>query len=82
MSSTVVLTISLCHLVGVGGLVSALAHMLHNSDHSELSTSAAAFTLLGLATLVVTLFVMFFAGSIIPVVLLAVLTLLAIAVNI
>ena len=82
MKNMVVLTACLCNLTGTGGFIYYLAHMLHNSDHSEMNTSAAAFTLIGSSTLVVAFFTTFFAGSILPVVLLAVLVLLTIGVTV
>lgn len=81
MSNLVVMTVSLCNLVGVGGLVLYFSHMLFNSDHSEFATASAAWTLLGTASLVITFFGTFFIGSILPVVLLCILVLLSVAVN-
>jgi len=79
MMNLTTLTVCMCHLTGTGGFVYYLAWMLKHSDHSEMATASAFFTLLGAATVLVTIIVSFFAGSILPVVLLAVLVLATIA---
>ena len=82
IGNLVVLTISLCHVVSLGGFVFYVSHMLYNSDHSEVNTTAAAFTLVGAAGFVVTLVLCFFGASVFPIVVLAVLTLLAVCLNV
>jgi len=62
-------------MCALGGAAYFLSHMLFHSDGSEMATAAAYFTLVGVASLIVTFFVTFFVGSILPVVLLAVLVL-------
>ena len=52
----IMFTIAFCHLVGFGGAVFYLCHMLHNSDNSEMSTTAAYFFYYGIS-LLLTVFV-------------------------
>ena len=65
LTNLVVLTSALCNVVGAGGFVYFLSHMLFESDHCVLSTAAAYNVLLGLAMLLTTLFMVFFSSSLI-----------------
>lgn len=75
--STVV--VCMCHMCGLGGMLYFQSWMMFNADQSPMSTASAFVTLLGMANLIVLFFMCFFAGSILPVVLLAVLVLATIA---
>jgi hypothetical protein len=70
----------MCHMCGIGGTLYFQSWMIFNADQSPMSTASAFVTLMGLAKLIVLFFMCFFAaGSILPVVLLAVLVLATIA---
>ena len=37
LNNLVVLTVTLCHVLGVGGVIFYLSHMLYNADHCEVN---------------------------------------------
>lgn len=51
-ANIIIVTIAFSHLVGFGGAVFYLCHMLHNSDNSEMSTTAAYFVYYGISLLI------------------------------
>lgn len=79
MLSLSTLTTCMCHMTGMGGFLYFMSWMMFHADQSPMSTASAFVTLSGMANLIVLFFFGFFAGSIIPVVLLAVLVLATVA---
>merc|ERR1719476_700055 len=64
------LTICMCHCAGTGGMLFFMAWLMQNCQRSSLATASAFFTLLGVSTCAMALFMGFFANSIFPSVLL------------
>lgn len=63
LSNLVLLVSVMCTLVSAGGFVFYLAHMIYESDTCVLATAAAYNVLLGLAMMITTLFMSFFAAN-------------------
>ena len=55
-----IITIVLCHVVGTGGLVLYLSHMLHHCDNSVMSTAAAYWILFGIGCMKTSFMFIFF----------------------
>lgn len=63
MGNLVVITVTLCHVVGVGGFVFYLSHMIFHSDYCEVNTIAAFNVLVGLGTMLCILFHVLLPGN-------------------